>query len=100
MDRISFSALHKPGALGDSEMGNSGRDHRQLRNFLSLLHEQLRVGEYLITAATFGSVESDVSTFDQFLAACSVATVHSYSDADCELLVAIESLNFKVRILY
>jgi hypothetical protein len=56
MDRISFSALHQPGAFRVSEMGNSGREHRRLRNLLSLLHEQLRIGEYLITAATFGSV--------------------------------------------
>lgn len=56
MDRISFSALHQPGALRVSEMGNSGREHRQLRNFLSLLHEQLRIGKYLITAAAFGGV--------------------------------------------
>src|SRR5581483_1492772 len=30
MDRIPSFALHKPGALGGSEMGNSGREHRRL----------------------------------------------------------------------
>src|SRR2546423_1518233 len=41
-----------------------------------------------------------ISKLDQLLPTPGVTTVHSYSDADCELLVAIGAFNLEIGVLY